>query len=71
VGRNNNFNFHCGVLVDLQFVCCCGPVKIAPQQQAASSKQQAASSKQQAAATEVQAHHKLLNDHFFRANTSK
>jgi flagellum-specific peptidoglycan hydrolase FlgJ len=63
--------------------------KIAPQQQAASSKQQAASSKQQAAsskqqaasskqqaasskqqaaaATEVQAHHKLLNDHFFRA----
>jgi hypothetical protein len=33
----DNFNFHCGVLVDLQFVCCCGHVKIAPQQQAASS----------------------------------
>jgi hypothetical protein len=35
--RNNNFNFQCGVLVDLQFVCCCGYAKIALQQQAASS----------------------------------
>jgi hypothetical protein len=33
--QKNNFNFHCGVLVDLQFVCCCGHAKIAPQQQAA------------------------------------
>jgi hypothetical protein len=55
--RNNNFNFHCGVLVDLQFVLCCGPVKIAPQQQPAASSQQPAASSQQPAATEVQAHH--------------
>jgi hypothetical protein len=37
VGRNNNFNFHCGVLVDLQFVWYCGHAKIALQQEQAAS----------------------------------